>query len=241
MNDIENNFMEIRIKELRKLYSGKVVVDIPELKMGNGEIVGLVGNNGAGKTTLLRLLLDLIKADGGVVYSNGNDVRKDEEWKKYTGSFIDERFLIPFLTPEEFFKIVGEMYNLSYHDLCLERFYQLMHDEILGQKKQIRHFSRGNQQKIGIIAAIMINPKVIVLDEPFNFLDPSSQMAMSDLIKQLTEELGASVIISSHSLNSVLEISTRILVMEKGRIIHDVKNEKDKTMRILSDYFKLNL
>ncbi|MBQ8114987.1 MAG: ABC transporter ATP-binding protein [Prevotella sp.] len=230
--------MEIRIENLKKSYNANIAVNIEELKIGDGEIVGLVGNNGAGKTTLLRLLLDLIRADYGVVYSNGVNVAKDETWKNYTGSFIDERFLIPFLTPEEFFGIVGEMYNMSYDELHLERYKQMMHDEVLDQKKQIRHFSKGNQQKIGIIAAMMINPKVLILDEPFNYLDPSAQIAVSDMIKQQVRELGTTVILSSHNLSSVIDVSTRVLLMEKGYIIKDKRDISDNTLQELSDYFR---
>lgn len=230
--------MDIKIEDLKKSYNAQVAVNIKSLQFSDGEIIGLVGNNGAGKTTLLRLLLDLIRADYGAVYSNGNNVAKDETWKNYTGSFIDERFLIPFLTPEEFFGVVGEMYNMSYDELHLERYQQIMHDEVLGQKKQIRHFSRGNQQKIGIIAAMMINPKVLILDEPFNYLDPSAQIAVADLIKQQVSELGTTVILSSHNLSSVIDVSTRILLMERGEIIKDNRNVKDDTFNELSEYFR---
>lgn len=232
--------MEINIKNLKKSYCANIAVDIDNLTISDGEIIGLVGNNGAGKTTLLRLLLDLIRADYGTVYSNGHDVTKYEDWKKYTGSFIDERFLIPFLTPEEFFGVVGEMYNMSYDELHLERYKQMMHDEVLGQRKQIRHFSKGNQQKIGIIAAMMINPKVLILDEPFNYLDPSAQIAVSDLIKQHVRELGTTVILSSHNLSSVIDVSTRILLMEKGEIIKDRHDISENTLLELSNYFRIH-
>ena len=92
--------MELKVTQLKKSYANKTVLDIPSLTIHSGELVGLVGNNGAGKTTLLRLLLDLIKPDEGVVESNHLAVNKDEQWKTYTGSFIDGRFLIDFLTPE---------------------------------------------------------------------------------------------------------------------------------------------
>lgn len=179
--------MELTINGLTKIYGDKIVLDIPQQVISSGEIIGLVGNNGAGKTTMLRLMLDLIKADSGNVCSNGKAVSEDAKWKFCTGSYVDKRFLIPFYTPEEFFLFVAKLYNISRedHDSRLEEYRQMMHDEILGTGKQIRHFSEGNQQKIGIIAAMMINPMVLVLDEPFNYLDPSSQIIVAELLKQM--------------------------------------------------------
>ena len=105
--------MDIEIKDLRKVYGTQTVVDIKELTIHAGELIGLVGNNGAGKTTLMRLILDLIKADEGFVMSNGVKVNESEAWKQYTGSFIDGRFLIDFYTPEEYFTFIGTVYGLS--------------------------------------------------------------------------------------------------------------------------------
>ena len=99
--------MDIEIKDLKKVYGTQTVVDIKELTIHAGELIGLVGNNGAGKTTLMRLILDLIKADEGFVMSNGIKVNESEAWKQYTGSFIDGRFLIDFYTPEEYFTFIG--------------------------------------------------------------------------------------------------------------------------------------
>ena len=105
--------MEIKISELTKVYNGKTVLNIADLDIQYGELIGLVGNNGAGKTTLLRLILDLIKADSGFVMSNGLRVNENVSWKQYTGSFVDGRFLIDFLTPEEYFAFIAKVYGIS--------------------------------------------------------------------------------------------------------------------------------
>lgn len=235
--------MEIAIKKLIKTYGGNFALEIPELVIKPGSIVGLVGNNGAGKTTMLRLILDLIKAESGVILSNGNAVHKDEEWKKYTGSYIDKRFLVPFYTPEEFFLFVAKLYkiNKDEQDVRLEEYRQIMHDEILGTGKQIRHFSEGNQQKIGIIAAMMIHPKVLILDEPFNYLDPSSQMIVAKLIKQMNERFGTTTILSSHNLTYLPGIATRVLLLEKGKIIKDIPNVNNSANKELTEYFESNI
>ena len=231
--------MEIKIDKLVKKYGNNTVLDIPELTIGSGELVGLVGNNGAGKTTLMRLILDLIEATEGHVETDGHLVSEEATWKLHTGSFIDGRFLIDFYTPEEYFGFIARVYNLSKDTLDnrLEHYRLLMHDEILGTKKYLRQFSEGNRQKIGIIGAMLINPKVLILDEPFNYLDPTSQITVARLIRQMNEQLGTTVIISSHNLSFVSEISTRILLLEKGVVIKDLPNHDGSATKELEDYF----
>lgn len=230
--------MLLEINKLVKRFGTKVALDIPELNIAEGTILGLVGNNGAGKTTLFRMILDLLKADSGTVLSKGVDVSRSEDWKSYTGSFIDNRFLIEFLTPEEFFYFVGETYGMAKElvDERLQPFTRFMNDEILKQNKYIRNFSAGNKQKIGIMAAMMIRPEVLILDEPFNFLDPSSQIEIRDMILRLNKEYGATVLLSSHNLNYTTDISTRVVLLEKGLIIRDMDNSPE-AIRELNDYF----
>ena len=231
--------MEIKIQNLVKQYGKNTVLDIPELTIGSGELIGLVGNNGAGKTTLMRLMLDLIEATEGYVETDGQRVSEETAWKEFTGSFIDGRFLIDFYTPEEYFNFIARAYGIDQDtlDVRLEQYQPLMHDEILGTKKYLRQFSEGNRQKTGIIGAMIINPKVLILDEPFNYLDPSSQITVACLIRQMNEQLGTTVIISSHNLSFVSEISTRILLLEKGRIIKDLGNHDGSATKELEDYF----
>ena len=231
--------MEIQINTLKKCYGEKVALDLPELTIASGQLVGLVGNNGAGKTTLLRLILDLIKADGGEVLSGGRPVVGDATWKTYTGSFVDDKFLIDFYTPEEYFALIAKLYHISREvlDERLQRFAPLMHDEILGTKKYLHDFSAGNRQKIGIIGAMLIQPQVLLLDEPFNYLDPSSQIVVARLIQQMNSELGTTVVISSHNLNFVSDISTRILLLEKGHLVKDLSSTEEDMMHELNAYF----
>lgn len=231
--------MEIKIDNLKKVYGDKVALDISGLNIQSGELVGLVGNNGAGKTTLLRLVLDLIKADNGFVLSDGKNVAMSDEWKSYTGSFIDGRFLIDFYTPEEYFTFIAHLYGITEEQLHerLESFRLLMHDEILGTKKYLRDFSEGNRQKIGIIGAMMIRPKVLLLDEPFNYLDPSSQIVVARMIAEMNRDLGTTTIISSHNLSFVSDISSRILLLEKGKVIKDMLHNDADIMSELNDYF----
>ena len=232
--------MEIKIENLKKIYGQNTVINIPELTLHNGELVGLVGNNGAGKTTLMRLILDLIRANEGRVLSNGNPVNECFEWKKYTGSFVDKGFLIDYYTPEEFFDFIAGVYGIDSATLAerLQGFESLMRDEIMGTGKLIRDFSEGNRQKIGIIGAMIVNPKILILDEPFNYLDPSSQINIARIIHEVNQQHGTTVLISSHNLNFISEICNRIILMEKGVILKDLTNADVAAAKELQSYFE---
>ena len=232
--------MKIRTENLIKRYGSKFELNVPDLQIDRGEVFGLVGNNGAGKTTLLRLALDLIQATEGSFYSNNINVAKSEEWKKYTGSYLDYGFLIDFLTPEEYFEFVGSLNDMTKEETygSLENFDKLFNEEILNNdKKYIRAMSSGNKQKIGIAAAMMIKPEVLILDEPFANLDPTSQILLKQLLAKLNKEKKTTMLISSHGLNHITEICTRIALLEDGKIIKDLQTSEE-TLNELQVYFK---
>ena len=217
----------ITIDKLKKNFGEKVAVDIEHYEINQGDMLGLVGNNGAGKTTLFRLMLDLLKADDGKVIINDIDVSQSEDWKSITGAFIDDGFLIDYLTPEEYFYFIGKMYGLKKEEVDerLIPFERFMSGEVIGHKKLIRNYSAGNKQKIGIISAMLHYPQLLILDEPFNFLDPSSQSIIKHLLKKYNEEHQATVIISSHNLNHTVDVCPRIALLEHGVIIRDIIND----------------
>ncbi|MCC8187598.1 MAG: ABC transporter ATP-binding protein [Bacteroides sp.] len=231
----------IDIRDLQKFFGSKKAVDIESYSIRQGEMLGLVGNNGAGKTTLFRLMLDLLKADKGNVTIGGIDVSRSEDWKQFTGAFIDDSFLIDYLTPEEYFYFIGKMYGLSKEvvDERLLPFERFMNGEVLGQKKFIRNYSAGNKQKVGIISAMLHYPQLLILDEPFNFLDPSSQSIIRTLLKRYNEEHQATVLISSHNLNHTVDICPRIALLENGTILRDLINENNSAEKELQDYFNV--
>ncbi|MDR0961374.1 MAG: ABC transporter ATP-binding protein [Mediterranea sp.] len=232
----------IRITELQKDFGPKRAVDIETYTINVGETIGLVGNNGAGKTTLFRLMLDLLRADRGNVTIDDIDVSKSETWKKELGAFIDDGFLIDYLTPEEYFYFIGRMYGLKKEEVDerLQPFERFMNGEVLGQQKYIRNFSAGNKQKIGIISAMLHYPSILILDEPFNFLDPSSQSLIKYLLKRFNEEHNATVIISSHNLNHTVDVCERIALLENGVIIRDIHNIDNSAAKELKDYFNID-
>lgn len=229
----------IAIDRLRKNFGEKIAVDIEHYEINQGDMLGLVGNNGAGKTTLFRLILDLLKADNGKVAIKGIDVSQSEDWKSFTGAFIDDGFLIDYLTPEEYFYFIGKMYGLKKEEVDerLITFERLMNGEVIEQKKLIRNYSAGNKQKIGIISAMLHHPQLLILDEPFNFLDPSSQSVIKHLLKKYNEEYRATVIISSHNLNHTVDVCPRIALLEHGAIIRDIINKDNSAEKELEDYF----
>ena len=228
----------IQISNLSKIYDGVTVLNVDSLTIPQGESFGLVGNNGAGKTTLFRLILDLIPSDSGEVMIDNAPVARRDEWKSIVGSFLDEGFLIDFLTPEEYFKFVGKLYNKSEGDIALflEGMKDFFNDEILSDKKLIRDLSKGNQKKVGIAAALISDPKILILDEPFTALDPSSQIRLKRLLNDLQEKDHMTMLISSHDLNHVTEVCKRTVVLEKGKIVRDIQTSKD-TLEQLESYF----
>ena len=231
----------ITIDKLKKNFGEKVAVDIEHYEINQGDMLGLVGNNGAGKTTLFRLMLDLLKADERKVIINDIDVSQSEDWKSITGAFIDDGFLIDYLTPEEYFYFIGKMYGLKKEEVDerLIPFERFMSGEVIGHKKLIRNYSAGNKQKIGIISAMLHYPQLLILDEPFNFLDPSSQSIIKHLLKKYNEEHQATVIISSHNLNHTVDVCPRIALLEHGVIIRDIINEDNSAEKELEDYFNV--
>ena len=241
----------ITINNLKKQFGETCACDIPSFTINDGDILGLVGNNGAGKTTLFRLLLDLLQADeGSVSYilpsplgeglgGEAINPAESEAWKKDVGAYIDDGFLIDFLTPEEYFAFLGKISGMTQEDVDqrLEAYERFAGGEILGQKKLIRNLSAGNKQKVGIISALLRKPRTVILDEPFNFLDPTSQLVLKHLITDYASETGATIIISSHNLQHTVDISTRIALLEHGQIIRDLPNTEGSATAELQEYF----
>jgi ABC-2 type transport system ATP-binding protein len=228
----------IQAINLQKEYNGTTVLNLPDLTINNGEVFGLVGNNGAGKTTFFSLVLDLIRATRGKVLVNEIPVAKSEEWKELVSAYIDESFTIGYLTPDEYFEFIGELRGMNAKDVSnfLLGFSDFFKDEIIGKKKFIRDLSKGNQKKVGVVGAFMGNTEVIVLDEPFANLDPSSQYQLRNIIKEIAAQNGKTILISSHDLDHVADVCSRIVILEKGEVVRDVQ-KTESTLAELEEFF----
>lgn len=240
--------MDLTVSNVRKTFGTTVALDINQFVIHSGDLLGLVGNNGAGKTTLFRIILDLLKPDSGEATMSGDIdgnmvsyvTSKCEDWKDFTGAFIDNGFLIDYLTPEEYFYFIGKTCGIDREviDQRLMKFEHFMNGEVLNHNKLIRDLSAGNQQKVGIIGAMLNNPQMLILDEPFNFLDPSSQIAIKYILEQYNKETGATILISSHNLTHTIDICSRITLLEHGVILKDYSKEYANLTAEIDAYFR---
>jgi ABC-2 type transport system ATP-binding protein len=228
----------IQVTQLSKTYNGTTVLNIPNLEIPKGQSFGLVGNNGAGKTTFFSLLLDLIQPTTGTLTNNEIQVNTSEDWKPFTSAFLDESFLIGYLTAEEYFYFIGDIRGQNKADVnaLLVKHEEFFNDEILRNKKYLRDLSKGNQKKVGIIATLIGNPKVVVLDEPFANLDPTTVSRLKKIIKELAENPEITVLVSSHDLQHTVEVCDRIVALNKGEIVKDIVTSAE-TLKELEAFF----
>ena len=228
----------IQVQNLSKSYNGTTVLKIDQLEIPKGESFGLVGNNGAGKTTFFSLLLDLIHPTTGAIINNGVQVNTSEAWKPFTGSFLDESFLIGYLTPEEYFYFIGDLrgQDKAAVDALLAKHEEFFNGEILKNKKYLRDLSKGNQKKVGIIATLIGNPEVVILDEPFANLDPTTVNRLKKIIKELAQNPDVTVLVSSHDLLHTVEVCNRIVALNKGEVVKDIQTSTE-TLAELEAFF----
>ncbi len=228
----------IQVNNLTKKYNSTTVLNIQELEIPKGQSFGLVGNNGAGKTTFFSLLLDLIEPSSGGIINHDVSVNSNESWKKFTGAFLDESFLIGYLTAEEYFYFIGELrgQNKADVDALLQKHEEFFNNEILNTKKYLRDLSKGNMKKVGIIATLIGNPEVVILDEPFANLDPTTVNRLKKIVKELADNPDVTVLISSHDLQHTVEVCNRIVALNKGEVVKDI-NTSEETLKELEAFF----
>ena len=215
----------IRTANLSKRYGTKNVVDNLNLSIKPGEIVGFLGLNGAGKTTTMRMMLGLIKSTSGECYIQGNKIDQyNVEVLNEIGYIIETPYSYPDLTVQENLEIVSTLRGIRNKDVIDWVTEKLKLDQY--KDKQVKHLSLGNIARLGIAKAIIHKPEILILDEPTNGLDPFGVIEVRELLKELANNLGTTVLISSHKLEEISKVATRIVIIHEGRLIREVESKE---------------
>lgn len=208
--------MIVEIENLKKSYLEKNVLSIDSLRIAKGEKVAITGPNGCGKSTLLRLLLDLIEPDKGHVLLFGNPVQGDEKWKLRTSAFLDDSFLMDFLTVREYLHfLVNGVSDEQIHETVVQ-----LNFTTVNFHEHIKNLSSGNKKKVGILGALLRRTELIIFDEVSNFLDYDSKRGLLEYFRTLRD---STVIIVEHNPEFIQDFATRLLVLDKGVIAKDIK------------------
>ena len=215
----------IETTNLSKRYSKNLVVNSIDMHVEKGKIYGLLGKNGAGKTTTMCMLLNLIYPSGGEILLFGKDPKRyTKEVYSNIGSIIETPGFYENLTAYENLEIIARLrgnYNPLNVKMVLEMV-NLDHEK----SKQFKDFSLGMKQRLGIAAAIMHNPELLILDEPINGLDPFGIKEIRDLLKKLSCDYGVTILISSHILSEIENIADVIGFMDNGVLIDEISREE---------------
>lgn len=211
------NNQVLNIKGLHKRYKDKHVLKGIDLTIKKGEIFGLLGPNGAGKSTLFKIILGLIEADEGTVEVLGADIKKNRiDILSKTGSLIEAPSFYDHLSGYENLLIVSKMKNMNdkEHVKELLNLFKLYED----RNRAFKKYSLGMKQRLGLAAAFMNNPQLLILDEPTNGLDPQGVYEVKELIKQAPSIFNSTIILSSHILSEVEQMADHIGIIHKGEI-----------------------
>ena len=215
----------IETNNLSKIYSKTKVVNSVDMHVEKGKIYGLLGKNGAGKTTTMCMLLNLTYPSSGEIYLFGKDPRKySNEVYSNVGSIIETPGFYENLTAYENLKIISKLRG-DYNPVNIRLVLEMVNLESAKSKKY-KEFSLGMKQRLGIAAAIMHNPELLILDEPINGLDPFGIKEIRTLLKRLSHEFGITILISSHILSEIENIADVIGFMDEGVLIEEMTREE---------------
>lgn len=208
----------VETKNLVKVFNKVKSVDSVNLKIKEGEIYGFLGPNGAGKSTTIKILLGLIRANSGEVYIFGKSIKENrEEILKNIGALVESPSYYGHLTAYENLDILKRMLKLNTGEIEEKLKLVNLWEE---RNKKVNDFSLGMKQRLGIAQALMGNPKLLILDEPTNGLDPAGIIEIRNLIRYLAKEKKITIIISSHILNEIELVATEVGVINKGRLLY---------------------
>lgn len=209
-----------------------------QLKVPNGSIYGLLGKNGAGKTTTIRLILGLLRNQQGSIYIHGQDLNKHRiSILKNVGSLVESPSFYGHLSAKDNLRILQKLYQCS--PSRIEEVLKIVGLSDVGNKK-VNHYSLGMKQRLSIGFALLHEPKLLILDEPTNGLDPNGIVEMRNLLKQINQEYDTTILISSHLLSEIERIITDLAVIDNGKIIYQgtLKNLKLKQKALSKFYLK---
>lgn len=212
----------IKIRDLRKSYGTREVLKGINLDIYNGEIIGYIGPNGAGKSTTVKIMLGLVGEYSGDINIFGKDIRNGEaEYKKKIGYVPETAEIYENLTAREYLTFIGELYGMEY-EVANKKAEKLM--ELFGIKNvydaRISSYSKGMKQKAIIISALINDPDILFLDEPLSGMDANSVMVFKEVLAELSRR-GKTIFYSSHIMEVVEKISSRIILINKGEIVVD--------------------
>ncbi len=221
----------LKVENITKYYNKVKAVDNLSFNVDKGEIFGLLGENGAGKTTTFRIILGLINASSGKVTLDGKEI--DYNLTDKIGYVTEERSLLTKMTVKDQILLYGVLKGMSEDNILKEMRKWLKKFQISDyENRKIKELSKGNQQKIQFIAAVINKPKLLILDEPFSGLDPINVEMLKKAIKEL-QDAGCSIIFSSHQMEQIEDFCEKLVILSHGKVVvagylKDIKNEYRK-------------
>lgn len=213
--------MKIKVDALTKKIKGTTVLDNISYEFTSGNIYGIVGKNGSGKTMLLRELAGLIHPTEGTVKVDGRQLHHDISFPPNLGLIIEKPEFINYLTGFENLKLLAEIKHIASDETI--RDFMKMFSLDPASKQSMKKYSLGMKQKIGIIQAVMENPDLLILDEPFNALDEDSVELLRELLRQY-QKAGKLIIITSHHKEDIDSICNHILMLQEGKLVQALEN-----------------
>jgi ABC-2 type transport system ATP-binding protein len=223
----------IEIKNLTKSFGKTFILNIPSLGLSDKGLICLMGENGSGKSTFFKILLDLILPVSGSVKINGSNIHENEQWKNEVTAYLGLDFLIDYLTPIEYFTLVGNLKGVSKKQ-TLQKLALIENDFLKPDlhQKLIRDLSLGNKNKVGIISCFLFDSKIIILDEPFSSLDFKSKVALRRMFLNSPDKL---ILFSHHEIDEILDDCNTILFLNNGMIKYTIEGETSKRKAVM-DY-----
>lgn len=209
----------LEVRDLRKKFSRGFMLENISFSIGRGEIVGYLGPNGAGKTTTIKLIMNALSRDSGEILILGEPFSsKDTDFRRHIGYMPENGTPFEFLTAKEYLQFICGVYGIQKKKADSKIAELLGVFGLTEEKKQIRAYSKGMKQKLLFLSSIIHNPELLILDEPFNAIEPQTAMLMKNLIQRMKTD-GKAVIFSSHVLEIVEKLADRVILLNKGSLV----------------------